>query len=135
MVRCWERGDKIVWLSIPSASVLDTPASNLDLTSPALACFARSVMWRGKHSQQGNRLGTGYKVQTQIQARKFPGILASEIWSPEDYGRYSESRIRGIIKSSPATVDRLRAIGNGVVPIQAAYAFVSLSACLFGKDK
>ena len=43
-----------------------------------------------------------------------------------------EPRVRGVADGNAARLDRLRACGNGVVPLCAAYAFVSLWASLQG---
>lgn len=62
---------------------------------------------------------------------------------PTDIGRWREilaadptlePAIRGMAPGLAHRVGRLRLAGNGVVPLQAAYAFVSLWACLFGAD-
>ena len=42
-----------------------------------------------------------------------------------------EPRVRGVADGLASRLDRLRACGNGVVPLVAAYAFVSLWACLW----
>lgn len=42
-----------------------------------------------------------------------------------------ESSVRGVVDGLVSRADRLRLIGNGVDPLVAAYAFLTLSACLF----
>ncbi len=47
-----------------------------------------------------------------------------------DLAPATQPRVRGVDDGMASRLDRLRACGNGVVPLAAAYAFVSLWACL-----
>jgi DNA (cytosine-5)-methyltransferase 1 len=47
-----------------------------------------------------------------------------------DLAPATQPRVRGVDDGMAGRLDRLRACGNGVVPLAAAYAFLSLWACL-----
>jgi DNA (cytosine-5)-methyltransferase 1 len=64
-----------------------------------------------------------------------PGPAELDLWRGileryPDLSPSTESRVRGVAHGVADRVDRLRMLGNGVVPLEAAYAFLTLWAAL-----
>lgn len=92
-----------------------------------------------------SRVGAGEKANSQREAdhhdahrsgvplfppgpgsRDWPRILAAR----PDLAPATQPRVRGVDDGRPGRLDQLRLLGNGVVPLVAAYAFCTLWACL-----
>jgi len=83
-----------------------------------------SLAGRDGHADRGNELplwppGPSERERWADIVRAFPDLAPAV-----------EPRVRGVAHGHPSRLDRLRALGNGVVPLVAAHAFVSLWACL-----
>lgn len=93
----------------------------------------------GPQGRRGAERGGAYELPAwppgPADERGWASVLAE--WP--DLAPALESRLRGVADGLAARVDRLRACGNGVVPLAAAYAFRTLAAELvtraeFGRE-
>lgn len=118
----------------------DPPGSGLQGTG-------RAEQWQ-LQAQEGCRLGDrpkqpggclGHTYSERLERRSLPGRSGSDQrapWPPGPEGDWArvparlhpatEPSVRGVADGSPGRVDRLRMLGNGVVPLAAAHAFRTL---------
>ncbi|HJP69531.1 MAG TPA: DNA cytosine methyltransferase [Sphingomicrobium sp.] len=81
----------------------------------------------GERSDAWHRLESGQKWRSSESDRGLPRLVKPQSWRPSDKGAHSECGLPGLAYGVPNSVDRLRASGNGQIPIVAATAFTLLS--------
>jgi DNA (cytosine-5)-methyltransferase 1 len=96
---------------------------------------------QGIGSQGSEKVSAGRGGGTDLDIPVFPPKPGdSDQWQRilrdrPDFAPAVEPGVCGVDDGSAPRLDRLRGLGNGVVPLAAAYAFVSLWACINGGEE
>jgi DNA (cytosine-5)-methyltransferase 1 len=93
--------------------------------------------WERRARSENDDRGVGDPDLARLEGYGIDGCSADQRFAwppgPAEHERWAEvpdglkPAIRRMADESPARMDRLRACGNGVLPLQAAYAFITLA--------
>jgi len=88
-------------------------------------------LWKTPHGLQNKEGGGGGVSQTSSEVAHPQDRQSRQVGEPpqerDGQGQETQPAIRGVVNGLPNRVDRLRACGNAVVPLTAAWAFVNLA--------
>jgi DNA (cytosine-5)-methyltransferase 1 len=82
---------------------------------------------KGERRNARNLLEARKERRSSKPDRGLPRLVKPQSWRPSSLGAHSECGLPGLADGVPFSVDRLKASGNGQIPIVAAAAFTLLS--------